>query len=153
MLHLQGTEPLQGVHVIADITGRGNGRKDSAGENSIAAEKHPLAGFINTDATGGMTRSMNSPELVITKVNKAMILQPNIGTERSDRDIAIIHHRHKFVLHLYFIRRKSMGGDSRSIEKELCSRDVVEMLVGKNHEVNVPCSESQLLQKYSQTGI
>ena len=123
--------------VVADAPGSENAGEDTVSQNGIAGKEELVIGFIQADASGGVTGGVQDLEPVVAELNHGVPFEIDIGMKGFGKAVKVFTHHDELVLELDLVGGESVGGQYGGIKEEGTGPDVVKVFMGQDDEVDI----------------
>src|SRR5262245_34301081 len=103
-----------------------------------------MSGFDDRDTPRRVTRSMKNSQAVITEIDAGHIVKPQVHPQRNLVEVVAFVHRDVVIAGDHFRCRQAVGRDHGGFMKVTVGADMVAVLVGVNHQIDVSYFEADL---------
>ena len=123
--------------VVADAPGSENAGEDTVSQNGIAGKEELVIGFIQADASGGVTGGVHDLEPVVTEFNHSVPFEIDISMKGFGKAVKVFAHHDELVLELDLVGGEPVGGQYGGIKEEGTGSDVVKVLMGQDDKMDI----------------
>src|SRR5215813_15365583 len=103
-----------------------------------------MSDFDDGDATRCVTRSMKNSQTVIAEIDASHIFEPQVHPHRNLVEVVAFVHRDVVIAGDHFRWRQPVGRDHGGFMKVTVGADMVAVLVGINHQIDISYFEADL---------